>query len=75
MGVLASQVARALKKSRQLPLQLENAEAEDRITLKSLRTAAAALGCELVYALVPKMDSLEQLVEQRARRPRSTSWE
>jgi predicted DNA-binding mobile mystery protein A len=46
---------------------LEKAEAEDRITLKSLRAAAHALGCELVYALVPKANSLHDLVEERAR--------
>src|SRR5712691_4699959 len=63
----ASEVARALKTSRQLPFQLEKAEAEDRITLKSLRGAANALGCELVYALVPRANSLQDLVEQRAR--------
>src|SRR5208282_1647818 len=66
-GISASEVARTLKTSRQLPIQLEKAEAEDRITLKSLRTAANALGCELVYALVPKADTLQALVEDRAR--------
>jgi predicted DNA-binding mobile mystery protein A len=66
-GISASEVARALKTSRQLPVQLEKAEAEDRITLKSLRTAADALGCELVYALVPKAKKLHDLVEERAR--------
>ena len=66
-GISASEVARTLKTSRQLPLQLEQAEAEDRITLKSLRAAANALGCELVYALVPRTHSLQHLVEERAR--------
>src|SRR5712691_4641443 len=66
-GISASEVARTLKTSRQLPLQLEQAEAEDRITLKSLRAAANALGCELVYALVPRTNSLQHLVEERAR--------
>ena len=66
-GISASEVARALKTSRQLPVQLEKAEAEDRITLKSLRAAANALGCDLVYALVPKANSLQTLVEERAR--------
>jgi predicted DNA-binding mobile mystery protein A len=66
-GISASDVARTLKTSRQLPIQLEKAEAEDRITLKSLRAAANALGCELVYALVPKASSLHELVEERAR--------
>jgi predicted DNA-binding mobile mystery protein A len=66
-GISASEVARMLKTSRQLPIQLEKAEAEDRITLKSLRAAANALGCELVYALVPKANTLHELVEERAR--------
>jgi predicted DNA-binding mobile mystery protein A len=66
-GISASEVARTLKTSRQLPVQLEKAEAEDRITLKSLRAAAQALGCELVYALVPTADTLQNLVEERAR--------
>ena len=67
MGISASEVARTLKTSRQLPVQLEKAEAEDRITLKSLRTAANALGCDLVYALVPRTNTLRDLVEERAR--------
>ena len=67
VGISASEVARSLKTSRQLPVQFEKAEAEDRITLKSLRTAADALGCELVYALVPRTSSLQDLVKQRAR--------
>ena len=66
-GISASEVARTLKTSRQLPVQLEKAEAEDRITLKSLRAGAHALGCELVYALVPKANTLYELVEERAR--------
>lgn len=66
-GISASEVARTLKTSRQLPIQLEKAEAEDRITLKSLRAAADALGCELIYALVPKTGTLQALMEQRAR--------
>ncbi len=66
-GISASEVARTLKTSRQLPVQLEKAEAEDRITLKSLRAAAHALGCELVYALVPKADTLQDLAAERAR--------
>jgi predicted DNA-binding mobile mystery protein A len=66
-GISASEVARTLRTSRQLPVQLEKAEAEDRITLKSLRTAANALGCDLVYALVPRTSTLHDLVEERAR--------
>jgi predicted DNA-binding mobile mystery protein A len=66
-GWLRAILARTLGTSRQLPLQLEKAEAEDRITLKSLRTAAHALDCDLVYALVPKAGTMEDLIENRAR--------
>ena len=46
---------------------LESSEAEYRITLTSLRKAADALGCELVYALVPKSANIQELAEKRAR--------
>jgi hypothetical protein len=43
--------------------QLEKAEATDRITLGALRRAAEAMGCELVYALVPKSGTFTELAE------------
>jgi predicted DNA-binding mobile mystery protein A len=67
LGVSSGELARRLGTSRQLPLQLEKAEAEDRITLKSLRAMAHALDCELVYALVPNVGTLHALREHRAR--------
>src|SRR5580658_2164863 len=67
LGVSSGELARRLGTSRQLPLQLEKGEAEDRITLKSLRAAANALDCDLVYALVPRADSMQELIETRAR--------
>lgn len=48
------------------PATTGKGEAENRITLKSLRAVANALDCELVYALVPRAGSLHQLVEDRA---------
>jgi predicted DNA-binding mobile mystery protein A len=67
LGVSASELAKKLGASRQLILQQERAEVEDRITLKSLRTLADALDCDLVYALVPRALSLRALIEQTAR--------
>jgi predicted DNA-binding mobile mystery protein A len=67
LGVSSGELARRLGTSRQLPLQLEKAEAEDRITLKSLRAVANALDCDLVYALVPRAPSMQELIENRAR--------
>src|ERR1700744_739364 len=67
LGFSSGELARRLGTSRQLPLQLEKGEAEDRITLKSLRAAANALDCDLVYALVPRAGSMQELIESRAR--------
>jgi len=67
LGISSGELARRLGTSRQLPLQLEKGEAEDRITLKSLRAAANALDCDLVYALVPRAGSMQELIENRAR--------
>jgi predicted DNA-binding mobile mystery protein A len=67
LGISSGELARRLGTSRQLPLQLEKGEAEDRITLKSLRAAANALDCDLVCALVPRAGSMQELIENRAR--------
>ena len=67
LGVSSGELARRLGTSRQLPLQLEKSEAEDRITLRSMRAAANALDCDLVYAFVPRADSMQDLIENRAR--------
>ena len=47
--------------------QLEKTEATDRITLGALRRAAEAMGCELVYALVPKSGTFVELAEHPVR--------
>ncbi len=67
IGVSSGDLAERLGTSRQLALQQEKAESEDRITLKSLRALARALDCDLVYALVPRTDSLQELVDMRSR--------
>jgi len=67
LGISSGELARRLGTSRQLPLQLEKGEAEDRITLKSLRAVANALDCDLVYALVPRAASMKELLENRVR--------
>jgi len=46
--------------------RLEQSEAADRIQLDTLRRAADALGCDLVYLLVPRRP-LDAVVRDRAR--------
>ena len=66
-GISLREMATRLKKTPTLAAKLEKSEAEYRITLGSLRDAADALGCQVVYALVPKTGSIQDLAEQGAR--------
>ena len=61
--ISAGEVAQRMGVSRQLPLQFEKAEVDDRITLKSLRRMADALDCDLVYALIPKVREAPRVVD------------
>jgi len=61
----AAALARRLGMSPTGVRKLEKSEADDAITLASLRKLAQALDCELQYALVPQT-SLEQRLQDRA---------
>ena len=67
VGVSSGDLAEKMGTTRQLILQQEKSEAEDRITLRSLRAIARALDCDLVYALVPSRGNLQQFVDARVR--------
>jgi predicted DNA-binding mobile mystery protein A len=67
LGLSSGDMAAKMGTSRQLIIQQENAEAQDRITLKSLRALANALDCELVYAVVPRRGNLSNLAAAQAR--------
>jgi predicted DNA-binding mobile mystery protein A len=66
LGMTGSQLAARLEVKPQTVLDIEKSEETDSIQLKTLRRAAEALDCTLVYALVPKT-SLEAAVQTRAR--------
>lgn len=66
LGMSSPQLARRLDISKSQASQIERMETEDRITLKQLRRVAAALECDLVYALVPRQ-SLDVMLRNRAR--------
>ena len=61
----ASALARKLGVTPASITKLEKAEADEKITLASLRKLASALDCELQYTLVPRK-SLEKILEDRA---------
>lgn len=68
LGMSSQQLARrASVRSSQSIDDWEKAEINDSIQLKTLRRAAEAMDCILIYALVPKT-SLEDAVRSRARK-------
>lgn len=66
LGMSVRQLAERIGITQQSAARLEKNEADDSITLKSLRKAAEALDCRLVYALVPNEGGLEDIVKKQA---------
>lgn len=67
LSMSAEQLADRLGLTRGRINQLENAEVHNAVTLRTLNEAANAMGCELVYAIVPKGNStLEGIIKKRA---------
>jgi predicted DNA-binding mobile mystery protein A len=65
LGMSAADLAARIGIAETAVLSMERNERTDRVRLDTLRRAATALDCELVYALVPQRP-LEQTVENRA---------
>ena len=67
LGLSQRQVGKKMGASGQAIQQFEQAEAEDRITLRAMRRVAGTMGCDLVYVLLPKSGSFQELAEQPTR--------
>jgi predicted DNA-binding mobile mystery protein A len=65
LGMTSTHLARRLGVSQPRVPRLEKAERDGSITLASLRKAAEAMDCALVYAFVPNKP-LEDMVRERA---------
>jgi predicted DNA-binding mobile mystery protein A len=65
LGMSAAALAVRLGITASAVIRLEQSEAADRIRLETLRRAADALGCDLVYLLVPRRP-LTAIVRERA---------
>ena len=66
LGMSVRQMAERMGITQQSAARLEKNEADDVIKLKSLRKAAEALDCRLVYALVPNEGDLAGTVHKQA---------
>lgn len=67
LGMSPAQLAACMGVSRPRINTLEKAEKTGATTLKSLRQAAEAMDCTLVYAFVPN-GSLDEIVQKQAKR-------
>ena len=66
LGMTSKQLAARLGVSSPRITVLEKSETNETVTLASLRRAAEALDCALVYSFVPK-SSFENILQDRAR--------
>ena len=65
LGLTARQLAARMGRAHSTVVRLERSEVDDAISLGSLREAAEAMDCNLVYALVPNRPLVE-IVRARA---------
>jgi predicted DNA-binding mobile mystery protein A len=65
LGMTSAQLARRLGVSQPRIVELEHSEVSGSVTLNTLARAAEALGCRLVYVLVPEKP-LAETVDDRA---------
>jgi predicted DNA-binding mobile mystery protein A len=66
LGMTGAQLAMRMGLAQSSINDLEKAEARGTIQLSSLKRAAEAMNCTLVYAIVPN-DSLESILQRQAR--------
>lgn len=66
LGMTTSQLADRLEVTQSTASRLEKSEQEGSITIASLTRAANALGCDLVYVLLPRDGTLEETIRKRA---------
>ena len=67
LGMTTSQLAARMGVKQPRISELERGEASGKITVQSLERAAEAMGCRLVYAIVPIIP-LTEMIETRAAR-------
>ena len=77
VGIPAEEIARHMGFTAKMVFQMERAEQKQTISLERLERMARAVGCDLVYGLVPWERSLEdramELVEREVWRKRYTA--
>jgi len=65
LGMSTTELGRRMGISQQSVVDLERSEGRSTIQIDTLERAAAAMECELVYAIIPRT-SLEEIIQTRA---------
>ena len=65
LGLTTRQLAHRMGRAQSVIVDAEKSEERDAITLASLRQAAEAMGCVLVYAIVPN-EPIDEILRARA---------
>jgi predicted DNA-binding mobile mystery protein A len=63
-GLSLGSIAKRMDIHRQNVFQFEKSEERGQILLRNLRRIAAAMDCELIYAIVPKRDTMADLTSE-----------
>lgn len=66
LGMSLQQLGNRLAISKQSVMDIEKREKEGSITLRALRETANAMDMQLVYGLIPKDGSLDNLIDRKA---------
>jgi transcriptional regulator with XRE-family HTH domain len=66
LGLPSAEVARAMGVNRSVLFRLEGSEARGTISLRAMTRVAQAMGCQVVYALIPSDGTtLEEMADRR----------
>jgi predicted DNA-binding mobile mystery protein A len=65
LGMTTQQLAIRLQVSRSRIIKIESDESLNALTLQTITTTADALGCDFIYALVPR-ETLQKTIEKQA---------
>ncbi|MCP3460940.1 mobile mystery protein A [Bradyrhizobium sp. CCGUVB23] len=68
LGMSGTDVAMKMGVTRARITKAEHAELTGGVTLKSMQTAAEAMGCRFVYAIVPASGRIEDIITTQARK-------
>ena len=68
LGMSGAEVGKRMGVTRARVTQAEHAELTGGVTLKSMQTAAEAMGCRFVYAIIPSSGRIDDIITAQARK-------